>query len=100
MKKRYLIRKKTKELDDLLDNIYYKQDERFVDYFYHFRFLEENEYSDISRFRKLIELGEKALENRNLIELKSVCNQLWNLLKVKPKEKDDFNNFDGNLGLK
>lgn len=97
---KYLIRKKTKELDDLLDNIYFKQDERYIDYFYHFRFLDESEYSDVSKYRKLIELGEKALENKNIMELKSISNQLWNLLKVKPKQKDDFNNFDGNLGLK
>lgn len=97
---KYLIRKKTKELDDLLDNIYNKQEERYVDYFYHFRFLDENQFTDISKYRKLVELGEKALENKNLMELKSISNQFWNLLKVKPKQKDDFNNFDGNLGLK
>ena len=97
---KYLIRKKNKELDDLLDNIYSKQEERYVDYFYHFRFLDDNQYKDVSKFRKLIELGEKALENQNLMELKSICGQLWELLKVKPRQKDDFNNFDGNLGLK
>lgn len=97
---KYLIRKKTKELDNLLDNIYLKQDERFIDYFYHYRFLDEDEYSNVSKARKLVELGEKALENQNLKELKSICGQFWELLKVKPKHRDDFNNFDGNLGLK
>ena len=97
---KYLIRKKTKELDTLLDNIYLKQDERFIDYFYHYRFLDDDNYSNTTKSNKLIELGEKALENQNLIELKSVCSQLWELLKVKPKHKDSFNDFDGNLGLK
>jgi molecular chaperone DnaK len=97
---KYLIHKKNKELEDLLDNIYNKQEERYVDYFYHFRFMDDDQYKDVSKFRKLIQLGEKALENQNLIELKSICGQLWELLKVKPRQKDDFNNFDGNLGLK
>jgi molecular chaperone DnaK len=62
--------------------------------------MDDDQYKDVSKFRKLIQLGEKALENQNLMELKSICGQLWELLKVKPKQKDDFNNFDGNLGLK
>jgi len=97
---KYLIRKKTKELDTLLDNIYLKQEERFIDYFYHYRFLDESQYSNSSKFKKLVELGEKALEKNNLTELKSICSQFWELLIVKPRRKDDFNSFDGNLGLK
>ena len=97
---KYLIRKKTKELDNLLDNIYSKQDERFIDSFYYYRFLDEDGYKDPTKFNKLVELGEKALENQNLNELKSICAQLWELLKVKPRTREDFNNFDGDLGLK
>lgn len=97
---KYLIRKKTKELDNLYENIYLKQDERFVDYFYHYRFLDDDQYTNTTKFNKLVELGEKALENQNLTELKSICSQLWELLKVKPRHRDNFNNFDGNLGLK
>lgn len=97
---KYLIRKKTKELEDVLDTIYFKQDERYIDYFYYFRFRDDDEFKDVSKFRKLIQLGEKALENQNIIELKSICTQLWNLLKVKPQTKDDLSNFDGDLGLR
>jgi molecular chaperone DnaK len=97
---KYLIRKKTKELDNLLDNIYLKQDSRFIDYFYHYRFLDDDKYTDATKFNKLVELGEKALENQNLPELKSICAQFWELLKEKPRHRDNFNNFDGNLGLK
>ncbi|WP_431244267.1 hypothetical protein ACQ9BO_07870 [Flavobacterium sp. P21] len=48
----------------------------------------------------MIELGARAIDNANLPELKSICHQLYNLLIVKPKRKDDFNTFDGNLGIK
>ena len=97
---KYLIKQKNKELDKLLDDIYYKQDERYIDFFYHFRFLDDDQYKSASNFNKLVNLGDKALENKNLPELKAVCNQLYDLLKVKPKGKEDFNSFDGNLGLK
>ena len=40
------------------------------------------------------------MENKNFPELRAVCNQLYDLLKEKPKGKEDFNSFDGNLGLK
>jgi molecular chaperone DnaK len=97
---KYLIRKKNKELDSLLDDIYQNQDESYIDYFYYFRFEDSTAFSDKSKHNKLIELGEKAIDNSNLTELKSICNQLYHLLIVKPKRKDDFNTFDGNLGIK
>lgn len=97
---KYLIKQKNKELDKLLDDIYYKQDERYIDFFYHFRFLDDDKYKNASTFNKLVELGDKAMENKNFPELRAVCNQLYDLLKEKPKGKEDFNSFDGNLGLK
>ena len=97
---KYLIRKKTKELDDLVNHIWRNQDESHVDVFYYYRFLDEADYRDKSQFRKLVELGEKAIDKSNYTELRSICNQMYNLLIVKPKRRDDFNSFDGNLGLK
>lgn len=97
---KYLIRKKTKELDELYDNIYMKQDDRFVNSFYYYRFLHESEYKDAQKFKKLVELGESALERGNMTELKAINYQLWDLLIVKPKTRDDYQNFDGDLGLK
>lgn len=97
---KYLIRKKNKELETVLDDIYHNQQESYIDYFYHYRFLDENLYTDNSRFKKLVKLGEKAVENLNYQELRTICHQLYNLLKVKPKRRDDHNSFDGNLGLK
>jgi len=97
---KYLIRKKNKELDSLLDNIYHNREESYIDYFYYFRFEDPSVFKDKSKHNKLIQLGEKAIDNSNLIELKSICHQLYDLLIVKPKRKDDFNTFDGNLGIK
>jgi molecular chaperone DnaK len=97
---KYLIRKKNKELENLLENIYHNQDESYIDYFYNLRFEDAGAFKDKSKHHKLIQLGEKAIDNSNLVELKSICHQLYNLLIVKPKRKDDFNTFDGNLGIK
>jgi len=97
---RYLIRKKAKELESLGDAIYRKQDERFVDHYYYYRFKETDEFSDKRKAEKLLERGEHAIDNSNYVELRAICSQLWDLLKVKPKSDPDFENFDGNLGLK
>jgi len=97
---KYLIRKKKKELESLLENIYVNQDESYINYFYMLRFKDPSDFNDSSKHSKLIELGARALDNANIPELKSVCNQLYHLLIVKPKRSDDFNTFDGNLGIK
>lgn len=97
---RYVIRKKAKELESLADAIWRKQDERFVDHFYYYRYLDLDGYNDKRKAEKLFERGEHAIDNANYIELRAICSQLWNMLKVKPKSDPDFENFDGNLGLK
>ena len=97
---KYIIRKKNQELENLLDNIYSTQDESYVDYFYYLRFQSDDNYKNTQKSNKLIELGENALNNHNFVELKSICHQLYGLLIVKPKQRDDFNSFEGNLGLK
>lgn len=97
---KYMIRQKTKALDDLYDSIYMKQDQRYYNAFYYYRFLDENEYMDTQKFMKLLELGETAIERENIPELKAICYQLWDLLRVKPKSRDEWENFDGDLGLK
>lgn len=97
---KYLIRKKNKELDDLLNDIYRNTQERYIDIYYHLRFYDPREFRDPSKFEKLCELGAKAIDNQNYPELKSICNQMWTLLINKPKGDDDLSSFDGNLGLK
>ena len=97
---KYLIRKKAKQIEQLIDHIYLKQDERFIDYFYYFRFLEESKFSNATKVQSLIEIGTQAIEKNNLHELKAVCNQLYGLLKEKPKNTGFEDNFDGSIGLK
>lgn len=97
---RYVIRKKAKELESLADAIWRKQEDRFVDYFYHLRLHDEEHFTDRRKYNQLIERGEHAMDKGNYTELRAICSQLWNLLKVKPKADQDFENFDGNLGLK
>lgn len=97
---KYLIRKKNKELDDLLEDIYHNQQERYIDIYYYLKFMDASEFREPSKFRKLCDLGEKAIDNQNYPELRSICNQMWNLLINKPRNNDNLNSFDGNLGLK
>jgi molecular chaperone DnaK len=97
---RYVIRKKAKELESLADAIWRKQEDRFVAFFYHLRMHDEDNFTDRRKYNQLIERGEHAMDKANYTELRVICSQLWNLLKVKPKANQDFENFDGNLGLK
>ena len=83
----------------MLDDIYHYQDERYIDIYYFFKFHDAHEFRDPGKFRTLSDLGEKAIDKQNYPELRSICNQMWNLLINKPKN-DDFGSFDGNLGLK
>jgi len=50
--------------------------------------------------QSLIEIGTQAIEKNNLHELKAVCNQLYGLLKEKPKNTGLDDNFEGSIGLK
>jgi molecular chaperone DnaK len=97
---KYLIRKKNQELENLLDSIYQNQSEAIVSAFYYYIMKEETEYRDVNKFRTLVSHGQKAIEKSSFIELRAICGQLYNLLFLKPKVRDDFNSFDGNLGLK
>ncbi len=97
---KYIIKTKAKELENILDDIYYKQDDAVYSSYYFFKFKEEDEYKDKNKFKQLIKLGDKAAEKNNIQELRALINQLYNLLIVKPKTRSEEENFDGNLGLK
>ena len=97
---KYLIRKKNKELEDLLNDIYRNREERYIDIFYELMFYDPSEFREPARFKKLVENGRHAIDKQNHLELRAVCNQIWTMLINKPKSSDDFSSFDGNLGLK
>lgn len=93
-----IIRRKAQELDKLNRDIYFKKDESYGNLYYFYKFRELDDYNNPSRVKKLIETGDKAMENGNFKEVKYVVSEMYNLLKVKPR--DPFEDKDGNLGLK
>lgn len=93
-----LIKRKTKELDKLNSEIYYQKDESYATLYYYYKYKNNDDYKDQKKLAKLIESGDKAMENNNFKEVKYVIQGLYDLLKVKPK--NPFEDTDGNLGLK
>lgn len=93
-----IIKRKTKELDMLYRDIYYKKDDSYVGVYYHYKYLSPGEYSDQRKLNQLIEAGDRAVENENYKEIKHIVQAMYELLKVKPK--DTFEDKDGSLGIK
>lgn len=93
-----IIKRKTQELEKLNRDIYYKKDESYANLYYFYKYRDINEYSNTSKINKLIEAGDKAMENGNYKEVKYVIHEMYSLLKVKPK--DPFEDKEGNLGIK
>ncbi|MBB4805200.1 molecular chaperone DnaK [Chryseobacterium defluvii] len=93
-----IIKRKSKELDKLYADIYYKKDESYASLYYYYKYRDSDEYTDQKKAKKLIDAGDKAIESGNFKEVKYVIHSLYELLKVKPK--DPFEDKDGNLGLK
>jgi len=93
-----LIKSKTKELDKISNEIYYQEDESYINLFYFYAYRELSEYVDEKLARNFINGGEKAITEANYKELRGVINGLYSLLKEKPKNY--FDDKDGTLGLK
>lgn len=93
-----IIKRKTQELEKLNRDIYYKKDESYASLYYFYKYRDINEYNNPSKINKLIDAGDKAMENGNYKEVKYVIHEMYNLLKVKPK--DPFEDKEGNLGIK
>lgn len=93
-----IIKRKSQELQRLNTEIYYKRDESYVNLFYHYKFRDAEDYKDQKKIEKLIETGDKAVENSNYQEVKFVVSSMYNELKIKPKSL--YDDQDGNLGLK
>ncbi|QPH38077.1 Hsp70 family protein [Pedobacter endophyticus] len=93
-----LIKSKTKELDKISNEIYYQEDESYINLFYFYAYRELNEYADEKLARNFINGGEKAIAEANYKELRGIINGLYSLLKEKPKNY--FDDKDGTLGLK
>ncbi|MFC6267789.1 Hsp70 family protein [Frigoriflavimonas asaccharolytica] len=93
-----LIKRKTKELSKLYLSIYYKKDEAYIGLYFSYKSRNPQEYKDQHQLNRLIENGDKALENKAYKELKYIVSEMYSLLIEKPK--DPFQEDDGNLGLR
>lgn len=93
-----LIKRKTQELVKLSNDIYFQKDEAYLSVFYHYKYLDLELYKDENQAEKLMDVGDVAISNGHYKELPYISSNLYNLLKVKPK--DSFEERDGNLGLK
>lgn len=93
-----IIRSKIKELKKLSRELYYQNDDAYIELFYDYKHLDVMFYENAAQAESLFEKGEQAVEKRNISELKSVISALYNLLKIKPK--DYFEDQNGTLGLR
>jgi molecular chaperone DnaK len=59
-----------------------------ISLFHYYSDMQTNRYRDEVKAKKIIEMGEKALERRNYDELLAIIYQLFDLLP--PEQKDDF----------
>lgn len=93
-----LIKRKTNELEQLCSDIYYQSEESYGNLYYYYKYRDLDDYKDTKKASKLIASGDKAMDNKNFKEVKFIIHELYNLLKVKPK--DPYEDINGSLGLK
>lgn len=93
-----LIKRKTKELEQLCSDIFFQKEESYGSLYYYYKYRDLDDYNNPKKASKLIASGDKAMENNNFKEVKFIIHELYDLLKVKPK--DPYEDTNGNLGLK
>jgi molecular chaperone DnaK len=93
-----IIRSKTKELLKITRELYYQNDEAYVNLFYEYAFLDLSAYENEKQVKKLIANGEQAIADTDFVKLKAIISSIYSLLKVKPK--DYLEDKNGTLGLR
>ncbi|RZK37473.1 MAG: Hsp70 family protein [Pedobacter sp.] len=93
-----VIKSKTKELQKITRELYYQNDDAYVNLFYEYSYLEPSAYENEKQVKKLIANGEKAIKDADYVKLKAIISNLYSLLKVKPK--DHLEDKSGTLGLR
>jgi molecular chaperone DnaK len=83
-----MIALQTSKLGDLRWQLQQKDPYVVIMIFHHYADLSSNNYNNEEQAKRLIEMGEKALERKNYEELLSVCYRLHSLLP--PEKKDEF----------
>ena len=89
---------KTKELKKLSRELYYQNDEAYIELFYDYKHIDITFYENDVQAKNDFEKGEIAIAKNNIPELRVVISALYNLLKIKPK--DYFEDQNGTLGLR
>lgn len=87
------IERKTKELDKFFNNILYTKAENYGGLYMYYRTLDISCYKDANQATKMMELGDKALDNKRYNEVKSIVSGLYSLLTDKAL-KTYFRNND------
>lgn len=98
---RNLISKKTNDLEKINKSIYKKSDDYYFETFY---LIKHNlnlrmKVINMKYHEEMIEKGEIALMNNNLIELKIILSNLISNLDIKAKEEKSLSDLSSKLGL-
>lgn len=93
-----IIKSKTRELQKIANEIYYQNDDSYIELFYYYASMALSDYTDEGQVKRLINSGKKAIDKNNFAELKAIITSLYHLLKMKPK--NFFEDKNGTLGLK
>ncbi len=90
---KYVLKSKIKELESLENMIFNAKEENYVFVFLHYKYNSEG-FLDTIKAEKLIEEGDKSIENKDYKTLKYVVYSLHSLLPSKEKDKKQMKNKD------
>ena len=88
----HVIKSVISEMDNMIREIRHNDPDYIIQNFMNLQSYSEHEYKDFGRAKKLFITGEKAFEERNYIELKSINTMLINLLIDELLIKTDYTN--------
>lgn len=86
----YTIKAKIDELDDLGWEIRRNKPETWINAYYYYASVTNDDYTDPQKAARFKDAGEKALERKNYDELKVVVNQLYHLMPDTKKAEDQL----------
>lgn len=95
---KYLLRVNNEKLQDLEYELRAKKIDFYIEIFYMLIVKDKDEFNEYQKVDKLIPLGKSAIDKNNFIELKSIVNQIYYLLKN--KGDGDITNQNMTIGLK
>ncbi len=93
-----LIKAKIRDLNRLVREIYFQNEDSYIELFYQYAYISADSYEDPAKLNMLIEKGKVACAKKDYAEVKIIISQMYGLLKVKPE--DSLRDQNGTLGLK